>query len=97
MNSLTIKFLSALIAVLMVTVIGSQLYYVFNEKHDTEEAVITTINENLSFDGVVVRNETVLNYNGSGVIDYLLPDGSKVKTDDVVAKIRYLRKRKQQI
>ncbi len=87
MNSLTIKFLSALIAVLMVTVIGSQLYYVFNEKHDTEEAVITTINENLSFDGVVVRNETVLNYNGSGVIDYLLPDGSKVKTDDVVAQV----------
>ncbi|WP_051540162.1 HlyD family efflux transporter periplasmic adaptor subunit [Ruminococcus sp. FC2018] len=87
MNSLTIKFLAALIAVLMVTVIGSQLYYIFNEKHDTEEAVITTVNENISFDGVVVRNETVLNYNGSGVIDYLLPDGSKVKTDDVVAQV----------
>ena len=87
MNSLTVKVLAALLSVLMVTMLGSQLYYVINEKHDTEEAVITTINENISFDGVVVRNETVVNYSGNGVIDYLYPDGSKVKADDAVAEV----------
>ena len=71
MNSLTVKILAALLSVLMVTMLGSQVYYMMNEKHDTEEAVIATINENISFDGVVIRNETVINYNGSGVIDYL--------------------------
>ena len=87
MNSLTVKILAALVAILMVTVIGSQVYYVINEKHDTEEAVISTINENISFDGVIVRNETVINYNGGGVVDYILPDGSKVKANDVVAQV----------
>ncbi len=87
MNSLTVKILAALLSVLMVTMLGSQIYYVINEKHDTEEAVISTINENISFDGVVVRNETVINYNGSGVIDYMYPDGSKVKADDTVAEV----------
>ena len=87
MNSLTVKILAALLSVLMVTMLGSQVYYMMNEKHDTEEAVIATINENISFDGVVIRNETVINYNGSGVIDYLFPEGSKVKADDTVAEV----------
>lgn len=87
MNSLTVKILAALLSVLMVTMLGSQIYYVINEKHDTEEAVISTINENISFDGVIIRNETVINYNGSGVIDYLYPEGSKVKADDAVAEV----------
>ena len=87
MNSLTVKIIAALLGVLMVTMLGSQLYYFVNEKHDTEEAVLSTINENISFDGVVVRNETVINYSGSGVIDYLFEDGSKVKADDAVAEV----------
>lgn len=87
MNSLTVKILGALLCVLMVTMLGSQIYYVITERHDTEEAVVLTINENISFDGVVVRNETVINYSGSGVIDYLYPDGSKVKADDAVAEV----------
>ena len=87
MNSLTVKILAALLSVLMVTMLGSQIYYVINEKHDTEEAVISTINENISFDGVIIRNETVINYNGSGFIDYLYPEGSKVKADDAVAEV----------
>lgn len=87
MNSLTVKIIAALLGVLMVTMLGSQLYYFINEKHDTEEAVLSTINENVSFDGVVVRNETVINYSGGGVIDYLFEDGSKVKADDTVAEV----------
>ena len=87
MNSLTVKILAGLLSVLMVTMLGSQVYYLINEKHDTEEAVIATINENISFDGVIIRNETVINYTGSGVIDYLYPEGSKVKADDAVAEV----------
>ena len=87
MNSLTVKILGALLCVLMLTMLGSQIYYVINEKHDTEEAVVSTINENISFDGVIVRDETVINYSGQGVVDYLHPDGSKVKADDVVAEV----------
>lgn len=101
MNSLTVKIIAALLGVLMVTMLGSQLYYFINEKHDTEEAVLSTINENISFDGVVVRNETVINYSSSGVIDYLYEDGSKVKADDAVAEVydseeQILAKRKAQ-
>lgn len=87
MNSLTVKILAALLSVLMITMLGSQIYYVINERHDTEEAVVFTINENISFDGVIVRDETVINYGGNGVIDYLYPDGSKVKANDAVAEV----------
>lgn len=43
MNSLTVKILTSLLSVLIITTIGSQIYSALTERHDTEEAVLVTI------------------------------------------------------
>ena len=57
MKSLTTKILAGVLCVLLFAVVGSQLYYRINDKHKTEEAVLCEINDNLSFKGVIVRDE----------------------------------------
>ena len=87
MNSLTVKILAGLVSVLMLTTICTQVYYAVHDKHDTQEAVLTSINEDIPFQGVIIRNEKVVTYNGQGVIDYQYADGNKVSVNDAVAKV----------
>ena len=55
MNSLTVKILTGLLSALIITTIGSQIYSALTERHDTEEAVLVTINEDIAFKGVMKR------------------------------------------
>lgn len=87
MNSLTVKILAALVSLLMITTISTQVYYFLHDKHDTEEAVLATVNEDIVFDGIIVRDEKVMTYNGSGVLDYKYADGSKVSVNSDIAEV----------
>lgn len=87
MNSLTVKILAALVSVLMITTIVTQAYYFLHDKHETEEAVLATVNEDIVFDSIVIRDETVMTYNGGGVLDYKYADGSKVSVNSTVAEV----------
>lgn len=87
MKSLTGKLLVTLMTILMVTTIGTQVYYMLHDKHDIAEAVIAEIDENISFKGVVVRDEQVITYSGGGVLDYQYEDGSKVSVNSAVANV----------
>lgn len=87
MNSLTTKALVFLLSTLVILMIASQIYYRVNEKHRTEEAVMCDINENIPFKGVVIRDESVLKYSGSGVYEFLYKDGSKVTSGNNIAKV----------
>ncbi|SDA13666.1 hypothetical protein SAMN02910447_00698 [Ruminococcus sp. YE71] len=86
-NKITTRVLILLITVLFVLIIGGQVYRYVNDRHDTMEAALCTINEDISFEGVIIRNEREIDYGGEGVISYTYPDGSKVSKGDVVAKI----------
>ncbi|MDO4943585.1 MAG: HlyD family efflux transporter periplasmic adaptor subunit [Ruminococcus sp.] len=87
MNSLTVKILAALVSVLLITTICSQIYYVVHDKHDTEEAVLASVNEDITFKGVVIRNEKVVTYNGGGILDYEYADGSKLSVNSTIAEV----------
>lgn len=87
MNSLTVKILAALVSVLMLTTICSQIYYLVHDKHDVEEAVLATVNEDIVFKGIVIRDEQVVTYTGSGVLDYKYSDGSKVSVNSTLAEV----------
>ena len=87
MNSLTVKILAALASILMITTICSQVYYFVHDKHDTEEAVLATVNEDIVFSGIVIRDEEVVTYDGGGVLDYAYPDGSKVSVNNTIAEV----------
>lgn len=77
MNSLTVKILTGLLSVLIITTIGSQIYSALTERHDTEEAVLVTINEDIAFKGVIIRDEKVVTYDGGRF--WIIPIPTAVK------------------
>ncbi|MBR1563577.1 MAG: hypothetical protein IJ871_01780 [Ruminococcus sp.] len=87
MKSLTVKIITGLLSVFLLTTIGNQIYYRLHDRHDTEEAVLVTINEDIPFKGVIIRDEKVITYDGSGVLDYAYPDGSKVSVGNTIAEV----------
>lgn len=87
MNTLTTRALVALLSVLILVTVGSQIYYRLNDRHKTEEAVLCDINENIPFKGVVIRNEKVLTSSQNGVYEYLYNNGSKVAAGSTIATV----------
>jgi putative membrane fusion protein len=86
-NNITANILLLLIVALLLTTVGSQLYRYINDHHDTMSAVLCTINDDISFKGIIVRDETQMTYSTDDVISYSYPDGSKVSKGAAVAQI----------
>ena len=88
MNTYTVKILVFLLSLFILITVTSQLYLHFNEEYKTETAVDYVASERIAFEGVYIRNETVVTIPaGSGAVSYPLPDGSKVAPGSVVAEI----------
>lgn len=89
MNSITVKVLGVTLSVFILIMVGSQIAFKINDSHDTEEAVLYTVNENITFRGMFLRDEKVIKYDNTsgGVVNYLYDDGSKVSQDSDIAKI----------
>lgn len=87
MKSLTTKILLGVLSVLLFATIGSQIYYKINDKHDTMEAELCRLNEDISFKGIIIRDETVIKYDGEGVLDYQYSDGNKVSVNSTIANV----------
>ena len=87
MNTATSKIIRALIIIVVLVFFVAKVYESFKDNYDTEEAVSYNVNENIVFDGVFVRNETIITHDTKGVIDYLYPDGSKLSNSSVIANV----------
>lgn len=89
MNSITVKVLGIALSVFILIMVGSQIAYKIQDSHDTEEAVLYTVNENISFKGMFLRDERVIKYDNTanGVINYLYDDGSKVSENADIATV----------
>lgn len=89
MNSITVKVLGVALSVFIMIMVGSQIAFMINNSHDTEEAVLYTVNENITFKGMFLRDERVINYDNisGGVINYLYDDGLKVSENSAVARV----------
>jgi putative membrane fusion protein len=59
----------------------------FDDEYKTETAVTYSSAEEISFNGVYVRDEKVLTYNGSGVLDYTNADGGRIAKNSAVAYV----------
>lgn len=62
-----------------------QVFFADGEKVDTETAYTYSMTEDVPFEGVFLRDETVVYSPGSGVLDYEHSDGSKVGKSSVIA------------
>lgn len=87
MNTTTSKLLRGLVIVVFLIFTVSRVYNSLKGNYETDEAVLYNVNENIVFDGVFVRNETVLTQKIDGVIDYVYPDGSKLSNSSVIANV----------
>lgn len=87
MNSLTIKLIAFFLSLFIILMVGSQLYFLFSDKEKYEQAVFYITSDSISFEGVFVRNETVIPFDGNGVLNYENADGSKIAKNSVVAQV----------
>lgn len=81
------NILLVLLSVSVIATIGTILYHFVDTSYQTETAIRATADESKIFDGVYVRNETILTYSGSGAVSYQVPDGGKIASGDVIAEV----------
>ena len=87
MNTATSKLIRAFVIIVVLVFFVSNIYNSLKDKIETEEAVSYSVNENVVFDGVFVRNETIIEFDVDGVVEYVYPDGSKLSNSSVVANV----------
>lgn len=63
-----------------------QVFFAGGEKVVTETAFTYSMTEDVPFEGVFLRNETVVYSSGGGVLDYEHSDGSRVGKSSVIAR-----------
>lgn len=81
------RLMSAVIAVLLLVYVGYQFYKTHHTDYQTETASYYTASDSVSVSGVAIRKETYVNYNGGGVVDYMLSTGNHVAKDGKIARI----------
>lgn len=81
--------LMSLVFLCVFAIIGSQVYLKMHGTENTQDAVLYTCKESISFTGVFIRDETILysQYVGDGVMSYSVSDGSRLSKDSTVARI----------
>lgn len=88
MNSPLIrKLTSALVALLLLIYVGYQIYNSQYSGIRMETAAYFTASESVQTSGIAVRKEVLVNYNGGGVVDYVIDTGDKVAKGGPVAQI----------
>lgn len=87
MNSRTAKLLLVILTVFMTVTIINVIIHIFKNDYVTETAVEFSASNSITFKGVYVRDEQVINYDGNGVISYAVNDGGKLGSDETVAYV----------
>ncbi len=87
MDTITGKVLVLILSIFMLVTVFHQFVQVFEDDYTTETATVYSSAEKVTFNGVYVRNETVVSGGKSGVLSYPSSDGSKVAKDSVVAYV----------
>jgi len=79
--------LTAIVSLLVIFYLIYHLFNGFASEIETEAAFITTMNETLTLDAYVIRNETVLHSQSGGGVNYAFEDGEKVSKNAKIADV----------
>lgn len=81
--------LMSLVVLCVFALIASQIYLSIHGSENTQDAVLYTCKESISFTGVIVRDETVVfsQHINDGVMNYAVSDGARLSKDSVIARI----------
>lgn len=83
MTNVLLVLLSASVLVTVCTI----MYHFVDTSYETETAIRATADESKIFDGIYVRDETILTYDCEGAVSYQISDGGKAAVGDVIAQI----------
>ncbi len=86
-RALTIRIIWFLIGLFFVIMIVSQLMIHFYNPIKTEVAALYSTTDYIGFKGIYARDEKLVSYNVSGVLNYTHPDGYKVAKNSVIAEV----------
>ena len=87
MNTITVRILVFFLSLFILITVFSQISMQFEDKYVTETATLYSSAEKISFQGVYIRNESVIRGDSSGVLSYPNADGSKIANGSVVAYV----------
>ena len=87
MNTITVRILVFFLSLFILITVFSQISMQFKDDYVTEAAVLYSSAEKVSFQGVYIRNETVVSGSVNGVLSYPNADGSKIANGSVVAYV----------
>lgn len=85
--AVTARIVWALVIIFLLVTIISQLVIHYNTPIRTEPAMSYKSEEYIQTTGVYIRGEKYVNYNGSGIINYVYSDGEKLAKNAVVAEV----------
>ena len=78
---------SAAVSILVIVYIMYHLINSFSEPIETSPAQLVTVNETISVEAYILRDEVVLQSSTGGGINCLYPDGTMVRRDSAVADV----------
>lgn len=87
MNELTTRILKFLLLVFAVVLASTIFYHLLFQDYETENATYYEVTDSSHFQGVYIRNESVLRYSGAGAVRYCADDGAKLGVGSVIAEI----------
>lgn len=87
MNEITTRILRLLVLVFAVVLASTIFYHLFFTNYETENAIYYEVSDVSGFQGVYIRNESVLRYSGAGAVRYCVSDGAKLGVGSVIAEI----------
>ena len=87
MNEITTRILKILLMVFAVVLASTIFYHQLFQDYETENAVYYEVSEAASFQGVYVRNESVITYDGEGAVRYCVEDGAKLGVGSIIAEV----------
>ncbi len=86
-TALTTRIVWVIVLVFMLAMIVSQMVIHFYNPLVTENAELYSSTSFTELTGVYFRDETVINYNGSGVVSYVYGDGERLAKNSEIARI----------
>ncbi len=87
MNTITVRILVFFLSLFILITVSSQITLQFNDDYVTETAIIYSSAEKVTFQGVYIRNESVIKGNADGVLSYRCADGGKIANGSVIAYV----------
>ncbi len=87
MHSEMLSGILVLVAVFIIITVVNVIIRQFNQNYTTETALLSQGSDSEQVQGIFIRDEQVLNYKGSGIISYEVPDGGKLGIGTVIAEV----------